>query len=225
MNRREWLEISARMTLYWPQAETPDESLALFYEDLKDQEGGKVLAAVESLHRDPAQVWPPNSGQILYRLAEIDLDAPSWMELKAELTRRGSAPGTVASPWQEPCPFGVCDGRGFIVDEDARMSTACECRPGKIEQAKAVAADALTANPVVAAFIADVGTGELDDVRAGDRVAEAQVRTKWEGFVLERIREVTWAGIPTAGLRGLERRAEMRAMGAAVRAVLEGGEL
>jgi DNA replication protein DnaC len=36
-----------------------------------------------------------------------------------------------------PCPFGVCDGSGFVVDVDARVTTACRCRPQRIAQAKA----------------------------------------------------------------------------------------
>jgi DNA replication protein DnaC len=35
------------------------------------------------------------------------------------------------------CPFGDCDGSGFIVDAEARTTLACRCRPQRIAQAKA----------------------------------------------------------------------------------------
>jgi DNA replication protein DnaC len=35
------------------------------------------------------------------------------------------------------CEFGLCDGSGFIVDEDARRSRDCRCRPLRIAAARA----------------------------------------------------------------------------------------
>jgi DNA replication protein DnaC len=35
------------------------------------------------------------------------------------------------------CPFGECDGSGFVVDAEARTTRACRCRPQRIAQAKA----------------------------------------------------------------------------------------
>ncbi len=35
------------------------------------------------------------------------------------------------------CPFGTCDGSGIVVDEEARRTEACRCRPQRIAQAKA----------------------------------------------------------------------------------------
>jgi DNA replication protein DnaC len=29
----------------------------------------------------------------------------------------------------EPCAFGICDGSGFVVDEEHRTATPCKCRP------------------------------------------------------------------------------------------------
>lgn len=36
-----------------------------------------------------------------------------------------------------PCPFGLCDGSGFVIDEESRVATDCRCRPQRIARAKA----------------------------------------------------------------------------------------
>jgi DNA replication protein DnaC len=40
----------------------------------------------------------------------------------------------VATP---PCPFGACDGSGFVVDEDRRVAVPCRCRPQQVERRRA----------------------------------------------------------------------------------------
>ncbi len=35
------------------------------------------------------------------------------------------------------CPFGICDGTGFVVDEEARVATPCRCRPQLVGRRKA----------------------------------------------------------------------------------------
>ncbi len=35
------------------------------------------------------------------------------------------------------CPFDECDGSGFVVDAEARVTHACRCRAQRIAQAKA----------------------------------------------------------------------------------------
>jgi DNA replication protein DnaC len=37
----------------------------------------------------------------------------------------------------EQCPFGLCDGSGFIVDEASNTATDCRCRRARIAKAKA----------------------------------------------------------------------------------------
>jgi DNA replication protein DnaC len=37
----------------------------------------------------------------------------------------------------EPCPFGLCDGTGFVVDEASRVARPCRCRPGRVERRRA----------------------------------------------------------------------------------------
>jgi DNA replication protein DnaC len=36
----------------------------------------------------------------------------------------------------QTCPFGVCDGSGFVIDEATLTATDCRCRPIRISQAK-----------------------------------------------------------------------------------------
>jgi DNA replication protein DnaC len=38
---------------------------------------------------------------------------------------------------QQPCPFGACDGGGFVVDEERRVATPCRCRPQQLERRRA----------------------------------------------------------------------------------------
>src|SRR3954451_22659230 len=35
------------------------------------------------------------------------------------------------------CPLSVCDGSGFVVDEDARVARPCACRPQQVERRRA----------------------------------------------------------------------------------------
>ena len=34
------------------------------------------------------------------------------------------------------CPFGICDGSGFVVEEATNTATDCRCRPGRIAMAR-----------------------------------------------------------------------------------------
>lgn len=37
----------------------------------------------------------------------------------------------------EPCPFGLCDGSGFMVDEQTNTASDCRCRARRVAQARA----------------------------------------------------------------------------------------
>ncbi len=48
-------------------------------------------------------------------------------------------------PWEgdgERCPFGLCDGSGFIVDEASNTATDCRCRRGRIARARSARLEA-----------------------------------------------------------------------------------
>jgi DNA replication protein DnaC len=36
-----------------------------------------------------------------------------------------------------PCPYGVCDGTGFVVDEATRVAQPCRCRAQRVERRRA----------------------------------------------------------------------------------------
>jgi DNA replication protein DnaC len=37
----------------------------------------------------------------------------------------------------DACPYGICDGSGFVVDEDTNTASDCKCRPQRIALSKA----------------------------------------------------------------------------------------
>jgi DNA replication protein DnaC len=49
------------------------------------------------------------------------------------------------SPWARapsfPCPFGACDGNGFVLDDDANVARPCRCREQRIALAKSRSLD------------------------------------------------------------------------------------
>jgi DNA replication protein DnaC len=47
---------------------------------------------------------------------------------------RGSGPGIGDV---DPCPFGRCDGSGFVIDDVTRVATPCRCRPARVERRRA----------------------------------------------------------------------------------------
>jgi DNA replication protein DnaC len=38
------------------------------------------------------------------------------------------------APGEQPCPIGVCDGSGFVVDEASNTASDCGCRAGRISK-------------------------------------------------------------------------------------------
>jgi DNA replication protein DnaC len=38
---------------------------------------------------------------------------------------------------ETPCPFGQCDGDGFVIDETTRVATPCRCRQARVERRRA----------------------------------------------------------------------------------------
>lgn len=45
-------------------------------------------------------------------------------------------------PQQERCPFGLCDGSGFIVEEATNTASDCRCRPARIARRRAARLEA-----------------------------------------------------------------------------------
>jgi DNA replication protein DnaC len=53
----------------------------------------------------------------------------------------GATPGPILVA-QGECPFGLCDGSGFIVDEQTNTASDCRCRPNRIARARAARLEA-----------------------------------------------------------------------------------
>ena len=47
-----------------------------------------------------------------------------------------SPSGPLRSP-EGQCPFGLCEGSGFVFDEDSNTAYDCRCRPQRVALAKA----------------------------------------------------------------------------------------
>jgi hypothetical protein len=70
VKRSEWIEAVKAIKANWPHGEVPPESLAKWYEDLKDLGTDQVRAAVEAIYRDGRE-FPPNGAQIRNKATEL----------------------------------------------------------------------------------------------------------------------------------------------------------
>jgi hypothetical protein len=203
VTRAEVLELVASIVERWPHSPVaPDQ----YERDLTDLHAPYAHAAVDALYRD-GERFAPNGGQIIRWIANAAIDAPPWGKVKAEIDRRRAGAG--GARWSHDgraCPHGSCDGRGIVVDDDARTSRYCTCR----SLIRIEVAEASGMHPLVSQFVAEVGRQEIAALD-GNRTAEAQVRDKYEAFMANARRGVAYTGIPTAGLPALERLAREQA--------------
>lgn len=79
LTRPEWIEVVQLIRLNWPHATVPDGSITKWYADLEHLPAEQVRVAVETLYRDGRE-YPPNSGHILAKLADLDHDAVGYGE-------------------------------------------------------------------------------------------------------------------------------------------------
>jgi DNA replication protein DnaC len=63
-------------------------------------------------------------------LAETAIDAHA-RPIVARDAREGRGPAS-----DRPCPLGVCDGSGFVIDEEASTASDCACRRARIAAAR-----------------------------------------------------------------------------------------
>jgi hypothetical protein len=204
MIRAEVLELLADAMGKWPHIDlTADATVGQYVRDLADVDAELARLAVEAFYRD-GERFPPNGAAIVGKVADLAIDAPDWGVVKAELVRRHHRHGDREPGGAGECPFGECDGRGLVIDWDSNTASDCRCRPDLVRRARVRQVQ----SPVVNEFLALVGAMELRDLLAGDRIAEAQVRTKYEAFVRDIRRDVTYQGLEPGVLPGVDRHLE-----------------
>lgn len=188
MTNRQWAGITAALLATWPQAEIPERSLAKWKCDLDDLNPEHVLIAVQAL---ADREFCPNGGQVRAEVIRLGLDAPDWATVRQELRRLGSVPVKE-----------IRDGKLVPCEDGADEYQGVEAYP----RADALAA----AHPVIREYVSYVGWEEVQRMngatKAGESIgAEAQAREKYLAFVARVKREEAIRGLPSAGLRELER--------------------
>jgi hypothetical protein len=199
MDAVEFRPIAAAIQSRWHAFPIPPSALAQYVADLSDLAAGDVTDAVESLGND-GRDRPPTPGQVRRRVVELQLRAPAWPEARAALVAwrgRSGVRAAVVEAWV--CPAGLCDGSGFVVDQnDARD---CSCRPARTATARGIGELAT----LLAEFVTErhVSPGELDKLTEGDTTLEAQVRARWEQFVRRIVDSRMLAALPDRGVDSL----------------------
>jgi len=221
MNAVEFRPIAATMQERWWAFPIPPAAFDAYVRDLADLPVEAVRTAVDAIAADGAD-RPPTSGQIRRRVAELELDAPDWDQVRTALARwRAARPDREQALESWTCPYGMCDGGGFVVD--GQRARDCRCRPERIAARRGLG----MLPAMVREFVAEghVSPAEFDRMFAeGDATVEAQVRGRWREFVGRAVESRAFAGLPSAaGVARLEsareenarrelRRADLRRM-------------
>lgn len=79
MSRTGWVELVTEMQARWPNKEISDDSIAIWFDDLKHLPAEQVRAGIQALYRDGKE-WCPNGAQILRKVSELDRDDPDYGE-------------------------------------------------------------------------------------------------------------------------------------------------
>lgn len=219
MTQSEVVTLRIDMLRRWPHSAANMQSVDEYHQTLQRFNAHQVRAAVEALDADGVKFAPRGSG-IVGKLAELYIDAPDWYAVLSEArVRRASSGHRAAATIGRVCPVNECDGDGWSCRGDdgniirywetfekPSAMEPCRCREQLLNEAKAQQ----SAHPVVAMFLTQIDQREIADVLNGDRTAEAQTRVKYEDYTTNLHRALTYSGIETAGLLGLERRAVER---------------
>jgi hypothetical protein len=187
------MNVAARLREVWPHSNLTADTLAGWGRDLEDLPGDRVAAAVEALVRDERE-HAPHSGTIRAKVVDLALDPPEWAEVVAEL--RGE---TMVLPELGCVECHDQDVAGFIESENGDMGP-CECR---LDRDNARKRHLVGRHPLILKFEALVGD-RVGAVEEGGN-AEARLRMTWESFIRRERRDAAYKGLPSAGLRTLER--------------------
>lgn len=201
------LELVALVEESWTSARYTNDHRKRYAADVLHLDPDEAVAAVEVLKRSGRE-FPPQAGDVALEVARLQIDAPEWGEVKRQLVQRWDA--TVEArerPDDWKCPYGRCDGSGFVHADDANDATDCECRPEKREARRGE-----PLHPLLREFIEEryVTWGEVELVGQGaNTTLEAQMRQKWEAFAGRAVRSRVIAALE--GPPTLKRLASARA--------------
>lgn len=205
MTAQDFIPIAATLQTRWWAFPIPPSALDGYVEDLQDLDIAAIAAAVDSFVAEGAD-RPPTSGMIRRRVAELELDAPTWDEVRTELVHwraDRSRREVVGEEWA--CPDGACDGTGMVpvIGPAARTASsrawatmrACTCRQARLEAIRGWA----LLSPLVREFVTGrhVDAEELTkmlSLASGD--TEARVRGRWREFVGRAVDSRVFAAIP-----------------------------
>jgi len=199
----EFIPIAAEMQAHWWAFPIPASALDQYAADLADLPAENVAAAVAA-HAAAGAERPPTAGQIRRRVAELELDAPSWDDARTALVawRRGAdRRRAAADAWE--CPRGECDG-DLLVQVDERTARPCKCTAAYVRALRGL--DELPA--LVGEFIGD-GHATFSEIckflDEENTTLEAQVRGRWREFIDRVISSRVLAALPEgSALRRLE---------------------
>lgn len=181
MEREEWVDVVLRINANWPHQTVPDESLAKWYDDLRELEARDVIAAVEALYRDGRE-FPPNGGIVRRKAIQLAADAPEWSDVWGWVQRYVRT--GVANPMYYQANYRGRDRP----DHPSRKAERLKDRMP----------------PLAARFIEAVGDRQLAEACDQEGGGEARLREKWHSWERRVEREAGMRGLDS-GLAAIDR--------------------
>lgn len=193
------IDLAADIQEKWSNQPIEIRTLAeALYKDLVNvpvAEAQAAIAAIAASGQRSAE-FVPTPGQILRKVAELDIAPLGWDEVRRQLIKRMGEVERLSKSFRWTCPDGRCGGDGMIVDEATRTGSPCSCRPRYIAARRGIG----ELDPMVRQWIDDgfVTWTEVGTVAEGDLTAEAQMRTKWEAHAARAVESRVLVLLPSA---------------------------
>lgn len=184
MKREEWDQIVGLMAATWPQFPPSDASIDKWFMDLEHLPAAQVHVAIETINRD-GERYPPNSGAIIARIAELGQDDPDHDEAWGLLN---------SIRWK----YGLYGGEGGTRGDAVALAALEALSPPVAAVAREIGWLELCTTP----------TDQEATLRA-------QFRDMYRNSAKRRRREAAYTGLPAADLKMLDRGAGPRKFSAA----------